>query len=115
MPGLGLEASWALFWRIPDRTGFSLMMASLTSFGILKSYQGYNPKEAWEVPLFKGNELFIDILVCDDVQFQAHKVLTRAGCINCRGTKCPLLTALFLFLLLQMGYISPRRDYRRVF
>ena len=73
---------------------------SLISFGIFKSYQGYNPKEAREVPLFKGNELFIDTLVCDDVQFQAHKVLARASCMRCHGTKCPLLKALFLFLLL---------------
>ena len=41
------------------------------------------------------------------------KMLARAACMRCHVTECPLLTALVLFLL-QPGYFSPRRSYRRV-
>ena len=41
--------------------------------------------------------------------------LVWAACTRCHGTKCPLLTAFFLFSLFpRLGYFSPRRSYRRV-
>ena len=52
---------------------------------------------------------------CLHVAMQPHAVkLVRAACVRCHGTKCPLLTALFLFLFSPTLTFLPEGGYHRV-
>ena len=51
----------------------------------------------------------------NDNPHRRQRKLIQAACVRCHRTKCPLLTALFLFFLsFSPGYFSPRRGYHRV-